>query len=213
MARVRDYILSTPDIYNDTSKVITGGGWDHTVWPSWPTAVRSFPPGYFNHSLTISQADLDADSIVRGRPVVLQSKDCHALWVSSKAIEASLPLPEAVEGGVVVRDNAGRPTGNHVISCLGNNSVTYFHSGILLDNAQDLLKQPELTESDLLRRFKVAVRDAHKNGLTSIHDAGLDPTSLAFFNRYIFICCFKSYHLTIFFHKTSPSRHLASECF
>ncbi|KAF8813640.1 hypothetical protein BYT27DRAFT_7083829 [Phlegmacium glaucopus] len=150
VARVRDYILSTPDIYNDTSKVVTGGGWDHTVWPStsWPTA-----------------ADLDADSIVRGRPVVLQSKDCHALWVSSKIIEASLPLPEAVEGGVIVRDNAGRPT------------------GVLLDNAQELLKQPELTESDLLRHFKVTVRDAHRNGLTSIHDAGLDPTSLAFFNR------------------------------
>jgi len=31
VARVREYILSTPDIYNDTSKVITGGGWDHTI--------------------------------------------------------------------------------------------------------------------------------------------------------------------------------------
>lgn len=150
VARVRAYILSNPDIYNDTSKVITGGGWDHTVWPStsWPTS-----------------ADLDADSIVRGRPVVLQSKDCHALWVSSKVIETSLPFPEVVEGGLILRDNTGRPT------------------GVLLDNAQELLKQPQLTESDLLRRFKVTVRDAHKNGLTSIHDAGLDPMSLAFFNR------------------------------
>ena len=41
VARVRAFILSNPDIYNDTSKFITGGGWDHTVWPStsWPTAV------------------------------------------------------------------------------------------------------------------------------------------------------------------------------
>ncbi|KAF8160976.1 amidohydrolase family-domain-containing protein [Crassisporium funariophilum] len=150
VARVRNYILSTPDILNDTSKVITGGGWDHTAWPKagWPTA-----------------ADLDADSVIRGRPVVLQSKDCHALWVSSKAIESSLPLPETVEGGIIVRDEGGHPT------------------GVLLDNAQELLKQPELTESDLLRRFKVAVRDAHRYGLTSIHDAGLDPMSLAFFNR------------------------------
>lgn len=54
-----------------------------------------------------------------------------------------------------------------------------------MDNAQELLKQPELTESDLMRRFKVTVRDAHKYGLTSIHDAGLDPASLAFFNRYV----------------------------
>ena len=56
-----------------------------------------------------------------------------------------------------------------------------------MDNAQELLKQPKLTESDLLRRFKVTVRDAHKYGLTSIHDAGLDPASLAFFNRYVLL--------------------------
>ena len=42
---------------------------------------------------------------------MLQSKDCHALWVSSKVIEISLPLPDVVEGGVIVRDDAGHPTG------------------------------------------------------------------------------------------------------
>ena len=42
VARVRAFILSNPDVLNDTSKPITGGGWDHTVWPStsWPTSVR-----------------------------------------------------------------------------------------------------------------------------------------------------------------------------
>lgn len=45
------------------------------------------------------------------------------------------------------------------------------------------MKQPELTEDDLLRRFKVTVREAHKHGLTSVHDAGLDPSSLSFFQR------------------------------
>ncbi|KAF8894936.1 amidohydrolase family-domain-containing protein [Gymnopilus junonius] len=148
VALVREYILTNSDIFNDTSKFIIGGGWDHTIWPSWPSAD-----------------DLDADIIVRGRPVVLQSKDCHALWVSSKVIERSLPIPEDVEGGVIIRDPAGKPT------------------GVLLDNAQDILKLPELTESDLLRQFKVTVRDAHRYGITSIHDAGLDPKSLAFFKR------------------------------
>jgi len=57
------------------------------------------------------QADLEADPIIRGRPVVLQSKDCHALWVSSKVIENSPPLPEVVEGGLIIRDDGGRPTG------------------------------------------------------------------------------------------------------
>ncbi|KAF9467258.1 amidohydrolase family-domain-containing protein [Collybia nuda] len=150
VARVRDYILSNPDLHNDTSKFVMGGGWDHTAWPTngWPTS-----------------AHLDEDPVIRGRPVVLQSKDCHALWVSSSAIEASMPFPETVDGGIIVRDDVGNPT------------------GVLLDNAQELLKQPELTEADLLRRFKVAVKDAHAVGLTSIHDAGLDPASLAFFKR------------------------------
>jgi predicted amidohydrolase YtcJ len=97
--------------------------------------------------------------------VILQSKDCHALWVSSKAIEASLPFPTDVDGGIIVRDNSGQPT------------------GVLLDNAQELLKQPALTEADLIRRFGVAVKDAHAFGLTAVHDAGLDPASLAFFKR------------------------------
>lgn len=50
--------------------------------------------------------------MVQGRPVVLQSKDCHALWVSSKAIEVSMPFPESVDGGIIVRDEVGYPTGS-----------------------------------------------------------------------------------------------------
>ncbi|KJA27750.1 hypothetical protein HYPSUDRAFT_197913 [Hypholoma sublateritium FD-334 SS-4] len=150
VALVREYILSTPEIYNNTSHVVTGGGWDHTIWGpgGWPTS-----------------ADLDADNIIRGRPVILQSKDCHALWVSSKAIEESVPFPASIEGGVVIRDEGGRPT------------------GVLLDNAQDLLKQPKITETDLTRRFQLTVGHALSYGLTSLHDAGLDPVSLAFFKR------------------------------
>ena len=49
--------------------------------------------------------------------------------------------------------------------------------------ARVLKKIPALTEADLIRRFGVAVRDAHAFGLTAIHDAGLDPASLAFFKR------------------------------
>lgn len=54
---------------------------------------------------------------------------------------------------------------------------------MLLDNAQELVKQPKLTEDDLVNRFHITVSHALANGLTSVHDAGLDPTSLAFFTR------------------------------
>ncbi|KAJ7675109.1 amidohydrolase family-domain-containing protein [Mycena rosella] len=150
VARVRNYILANPDIHSNTSTYVLGGGWDHTVWPTtrWPMA-----------------ADLDSDPVLRGRPIVLQSKDCHALWVSSKAMETSLPFPDVVDGGVIFRDGSGHP------------------NGMFLDNAQDIIVQPELTEKDLVRRFSVAVKDLISFGLTSVHDAGLNPMSLKFFAR------------------------------
>ncbi len=43
--------------------------------------------------------------------MVLQSKDCHALWVSEEAMKLSAPFPDSVEGGVIVRDSNGHPTG------------------------------------------------------------------------------------------------------
>ncbi|KAJ7287350.1 amidohydrolase family-domain-containing protein [Mycena rebaudengoi] len=150
ISRIREHILASPEVYSDKSTYVLGGGWDHMVWSTtrWPTA-----------------ADLDSDPVLRGRPIVLQSKDCHALWVSFKVIEASLPFPDVIEGGVIVRDESGHPT------------------GMFLDNAQDIIFQPELTENELLRRFNVAVKDAVSMGLTSVHDAGLNPMSLKFFTR------------------------------
>jgi predicted amidohydrolase YtcJ len=64
---------------------------------------------------TPNQADLDTDDVVRGRPVILQSKDCHALWVSSSLLEVSMPFPEAIDGGVIMRNGSGHPTGKHLL--------------------------------------------------------------------------------------------------
>ncbi|KAJ7215765.1 amidohydrolase family-domain-containing protein [Mycena haematopus] len=150
VARVREYILRTPAILDNPDAFIRGGGWDHTSWPgaAWPTSD-----------------DLEADPVIKGRLVVLQSKDCHALWVSRRVLELSDPFPASVDGGVILTDASGAAT------------------GMMLDNAQELLKIPPLTEDDLLERFTKAVNDALAYGLTSVHDAGLDPTSLDFFVR------------------------------
>ncbi|KAG1761990.1 amidohydrolase family-domain-containing protein [Suillus occidentalis] len=148
IALVRQYILDNN--LNDSSKTIEGWGWDHTSWPGeeWPTSDA-----------------LEMDPIIRGRPVILQSKDGHALWISKKALELNSPWPSEVEGGVIMKDSFGNP------------------SGVLLDNAQDLVKRPVPTEQDLLRRFNITVNDALSYGLTSIHDAGFNPISLEFFRR------------------------------
>ncbi|PSR72158.1 hypothetical protein PHLCEN_2v11950 [Hermanssonia centrifuga] len=96
VARVRDYIQTHPDILNDKSKLVEGWGWDQTKWlkSNWPTTD-----------------DLEADPVVAGRPIILQSKDGHALWVSRKIMTAMEPIPDEVEGGIIIRDPFGKPAG------------------------------------------------------------------------------------------------------
>ena len=54
---------------------------------------------------------------------------------------------------------------------------------MFIDRAQELIKRPPLTDADRLERFQIAVSDALSKGLTSLHDAGFDPASLAFFKK------------------------------
>ncbi|EMD37766.1 hypothetical protein CERSUDRAFT_114429 [Gelatoporia subvermispora B] len=148
--RVKEYILSDPELRSNKSRYVEGWGWDHTKWllEEWPT-----------------YEDLEADSVVSGRPVALQSKDGHALWVSQRVLQDMGPLPDEVEGGIIVRDSKGNPT------------------GVFLDNAQDLVVRPAPTYNTLEKRFATAVKDAHAVGLTAVHDAGFKPISLEFFKR------------------------------
>lgn len=117
---------------------------------------------------------MEENPIVRGRPVVLQSKDGHALWVSQKILDAMLPfIPDHLEGGVIARDLDGNP------------------SGVFLDKAQDLVPKEPATEKQLLSRWAAMVKDAHAVGLTSVHDAGFSPVSLQFFQRYVLFYSYK----------------------
>jgi predicted amidohydrolase YtcJ len=71
---------------------VRGHGWRDADWPDGPPTRQAL------------------DEIVSDRPAMLISKDYHALWLNS----AALALAEGdldVEGGVVVRDDGGEPTG------------------------------------------------------------------------------------------------------
>ncbi len=92
-------------------------------------------------------------------PVSLERVDGHAVWVNRKALEiadinASTPDPA---GGRIVRDSNGTPT------------------GVLVDQAQQLVSRkipppsPEQLERSLLRATQLLARD----GITSVHDAGV----------------------------------------
>ena len=128
----------------------------------------------------LNQADLDSDPVVRQHRVVLEAKDGHAIWVNSKVLEDISPLPEHIEGGVIIRDASGKPTGD-VDLLLYLLRILRYILGVLLDNAQFLVTVPPPTYKDLEKRFQLVVGDAISQGLTSIHDAGFDPRSLEFF--------------------------------
>ena len=56
--------------------------------------------------------------------------------------------------------------------------------GVLLDNAQQLIEQPGPTHDDRFRQFRLTMTHAMSYGLTSIHDAGLNPQSMEFFEKF-----------------------------
>ncbi|KAG6818472.1 hypothetical protein H0H93_004719 [Arthromyces matolae] len=149
---IKAFIHQHPDVENDRAKWIEGMGWDQTRWSS-----AQFP----------SASDLERDPILEGRPISLSRVDGHAKWVSPRVLELMGELPDHVEGGLVVRDSEGRPTG----------------ISVFVDNAMDLIPTPEETEETMSKFFDKTMQDALAYGLTSIHDAMTTPKQIQFFMR------------------------------
>jgi predicted amidohydrolase YtcJ len=95
------------------------------------------------------------DRVVGAVPVVLRSQDMHALWVSTKALELcaigrDTPNPE---GGVIVRDAAGEPT------------------GVLLETAMALVvnRMPRASDRAIADMVLDGQRALHALGVTAVH--------------------------------------------
>ena len=75
---------------------ITGGGWDHTLWP-----VKELPSRW------------DLDEVTTDHPVFLQRVDGHIAVANTRALQlASISLASKdPEGGKIDRDLSGSPTG------------------------------------------------------------------------------------------------------
>ena len=58
---------------------------------------------------------------------------------------------------------------------------------MFVDNAMDLIEKPAPTESETLEQFEMAMLDALRVGLTSIHDAATSPNDIAFFKRHVLL--------------------------
>jgi len=125
-----------------------GQGWDQNKWPG-----QQFP----------TKASLDA--VAPDKPALLERVDGHASWANSKAlalagITAATPDPE---GGKIVRDAHGEPT------------------GVLVDNAQALVssKVPAATPALRAKRILAAAKLAIAKGITGIHEMGIADETAA----------------------------------
>ena len=92
-----------------------------------------------------------------------------------------------VEGGSVIRDGDGSPTGagSHPLSAHDCHLESLLCSGVFVDNAMDLVSPPAWTDGQMIEYYHSAISEALSYGLTSIHDAWSSPQAVRFFKRYI----------------------------
>jgi len=131
---------------------IQGHGWDQNDWE-----VKEFP----------TREVLDA--VASDRPVYLTRVDMHASWVNTRAMElAGINLEtEDPEGGEILRDEEGNPT------------------GVFIDKAMGLITDhiPAPSETERWDAFRGAQQACLENGITGFHDAGVDEATLALFRQ------------------------------
>jgi predicted amidohydrolase YtcJ len=114
---------------------LRGQGWRDADWPDEPPTAAAL------------------DAIVSDRPAMLISKDYHGLWLNSAALALAGGDLE-VDGGVVIRDEAGEP------------------SGVLYEEAawQFKARFVETPDAEYLAAMREGVRVAASRGVTALHD-------------------------------------------
>ncbi|HEY0174601.1 MAG TPA: amidohydrolase [Pyrinomonadaceae bacterium] len=115
---------------------ITGRGWDHTLWGGeWPTKK-------------------DLDEVAPDNPVILQRVDGHVSWANTLALQKGgvTRSTEAPQGGEILHDAAGEPT------------------GILKETAGGLVTRvvPAPTREENMEALNRALAEARRYGITSV---------------------------------------------
>lgn len=147
LRRVADFAEENPEV-----EWIQGRGWNQVLWES-----NEFP----------GAASLDA--VVSDRPVWLGRVDGHAAWANSLAMEMAgvTAQSEDPDGGQIIRDADGNPTGVFIDTAMG------LVSGII----------PQPGREEIKRALSVSMQDLAGWGLTSVHDAGSGSTVIAAFRE------------------------------
>ncbi|TLP75864.1 amidohydrolase [Maribacter sp. ACAM166] len=143
---------------------ITGRGWHQSKWDSMPVnTVNGFQTHY-------KLSEISPDN-----PVYLSHASGHAGFANAKAMEiAGLEILSKdgvdkfeVEGGEVIRDELGTPTG--VFNELATTLITKHI--------------PESTPEKNSKAFELAVAACHRNGITGFHDAGIGKETIALYDE------------------------------
>jgi predicted amidohydrolase YtcJ len=131
VAEALERIRSTPK----RGSWLRGQGWRDADWPDGPPTRQAL------------------DKVEPERPAMLISKDYHALWLNSAALALAGGKLE-VDGGVVVHDEHGQPT------------------GVLYEEAAWRFKEryAHVPDEEYLEAMREGVRVAASRGVTAHHD-------------------------------------------
>jgi predicted amidohydrolase YtcJ len=133
---------------------IQGRSWDQNDWP-----VKEFP----THEMLTNAAP--------NNPVYLTRVDGHAAMVNKAALDAAGLTKDTKdpEGGRIIRDPQGNPT------------------GVLVDQAMRLVSRniPSVSQAQLEEQILLADAEARKLGLTMVHDAGANTEVVEAYKRLI----------------------------
>ena len=112
----------------------------------------------------------DLDAVVGDRPVLLRRVDVHATWLNTRALEMAGITRDTPDpaGGKIERDTKGNPT------------------GVLVDSAMALADKvvPLPTPSQARGMLDNALALLAKEGLTSVHDAGITAAEDGIYRDY-----------------------------
>ncbi|RAJ12313.1 amidohydrolase [Arenibacter echinorum] len=143
---------------------ITGRGWHQSKWKEMPSEMVN---GFQTHDLL--------SAVSPDNPVYLGHASGHAGFANAKAMEIAGLMGLAkeginkfeVEGGEVMRDAMGSPT------------------GIFNELAQNLITKhiPENTPIKNVQAFEMAVAACHRNGITGFQDAGIGRETIALYEE------------------------------
>jgi hypothetical protein len=147
---------------------IVGRGWHQSKWDPPPDPdVRGF------------QTHDALSAISPDNPVLLRHASGHASFANAKAMElagvtGATPDPD---GGEIIRDAAGNPTGIFVETASGLVSVAYAAS-------RDGMTEQEI-HAENRRALRLAAEESLSKGITTFHDAGVGTATLALYREAI----------------------------